>query len=315
MTNKDYYNILGVSENASDKEIKQKYRELAKKYHPDANRENKGAEERFKDVSEAYNVLSDPKKRQQYDQMRKYGAFGGSGMDGFNFEGFNFSNFGGGRTGRRKAGGGFSFDDIFGGGFGDVFSDIFNRGSQSRPGKYGPQKGADIEAELEIPFDLAVTGGKKTFSLNQNNAKKITVKIPQGIESGSRMKLSGQGKLGTAGGPPGDLILIIRVGSHDYFRREGKDIYCDATINMVQASLGTKIKVRTIDNKNVELKIPPGTQSGRKFRLRGVGINTSSGRGDQFVVVKVMIPIDLNDEQKQLLREFAKAGGLELQSI
>lgn len=378
MANKEYYEILGVSESASDREIKQKYRELAKRYHPDANRGNKAAEEKFKDISEAYSVLSDPKKRQQYDQMRKLGAFGGTGTGGFNFEGFDFSDFMGSRSGKRREGGDFSFEDIFGvGGFGDIFSNIFDKGSRIRQEKYGPQQGADIEVELQIPFELSVTGGKKTFSINKNEAcpvcngtgsrpgskpktcpechgrgtisisqgiyavnrtcprcygrgylvdnpcsncggtgqsqrsKKFTVKIAPGIDSGTRMKLSGQGNPGVAGGPAGDLILILRVGSDGYFRREGNDVYCNATINIVQAALGTKIKVRTIDNKHLELKIPPGTQSGRKFRLRGMGIKTKSGRGEQFIVIEVLTPTYLNDKQKQLLKEFAKAGELE----
>ncbi|MBN1351319.1 DnaJ domain-containing protein [candidate division KSB1 bacterium] len=313
MPSKDYYDILGVNETASENEIKKKYRELAKKYHPDANTGDPAAEEKFKSISEAYKVLSEPAKRKQYDQMRKYGAFDDSGKHGYNFNGFDFGNFRTRRSGKQTGKDGFSFEGIFGSdNLGDIFGDLFAQQQTGRQQSYGPQKGQDIEAELEIPFELAVTGGRKSFTLDHGRTKKITVKIPQGADSGMRLKLNGQGYPGAAGGPAGDLILTIKVASHPDFWRKGNDVYTNVTVNIVQAALGTKVKAKTVENKQVELKIPPGTQNGKTLKLRGLGIKNQDGAGDQYVVVNVETPCQLNQKQIQLLKEFAQAGGLDL---
>lgn len=341
MPNKDYYEILGVSESASDSEIKRAYRDLAKKYHPDTNAGDKNAETRFKDISEAYSVLSNPQKRQQYDQMRRLGAF--SGGNGFNFNGSDFGGF-------RNAQGGFNqtfsggdsssiFEEFFGsGGFGNIFGSMFEQGGQGGRRAHRAQKGQDVEVEVEIPFDLAVSGGNHTFSLRKSEVcsacngsgkrqgytcpdcigsgridktKKYTVKISPGVDSGTKMRLKGQGNSGVAGGAPGDLMITIRVGKHPRFRREGLDVHSDITVNMIQATLGTSIKVQTISGKTVELKIPAGTQPGRSFRLRGMGIQGNSGKGDHIVHVQISVPAKLSRKSRELLINFAREAKLE----
>ena len=372
MAQKDYYEILGVSENAGDQEIKKAYRRLAKKYHPDSNPNNKMAEERFKEISEAHDVLSNPQKRQQYDQLRRMGQSGFTGFEGP--EGARgFEDLFRGRGGQGRS---FRFEDLGSlGDLGDLFSNVFDMGETTRRRRWGPQKGADLYAEVEIPFDLAISGGKTPIQLKKEDAcsacggtgaqpgtststcpqcggsgmvsfsqggfavsrpcprclgrgkiitqpcsacggrgqtlasKKILINVPSGIGDGAQLRLRGQGQPGIAGGPSGDLIVKISVGRHRFFERKGKDVYCKVPINIAQAMLGTKIRVRTIDGK-VNLKIPPGTQSGTKFRLSGRGIQANGSKGDQYVEVVVEIPKDLTQEQKRLMEEFAKQGGL-----
>lgn len=372
MAQKDYYDILGLSETASDQEIKKAYRRLAKKYHPDSNPNNKMAEEKFKEVSEAHEILSNPEKRKQYDQLRKMERSGftgfGRGEGGRGFEDLFARRGGKGRS--------FTFEDMGGfGNIGDLFSNIFDMGQANRRQRWGPQKGADLYAEVEIPFDLAVSGGKTAVELKKEEVcpvckgtgakpgtsqstcpecggsgmvsfgqggfavsrpcprclgrgkiitvpcpqcggrgqtsarKKLLINIPAGISDGTQLRLRGQGQPGIAGGPPGDLMVKIEVGRHRFFDRRGQDVYCKVPINIAQASLGTKIRVRTIDGK-VELKIPPGTQSGTKFRLRGKGIKANGSRGDQYVEVVVDVPKNLSRRQRELLEEFAKESGL-----
>lgn len=368
MANKDYYKILGLSEKASSGEIKKVYRKLAKRYHPDTHPGDKTAEERFKEISEAYEVLNDPKKRAQYDQLRKYRP--GSS------QGFDFRQAYRDRGFKQPFGGSFSFQDLGGlGGLGDIFGDIFDLGSRTRQARYGPRKGEDLHFEITVPFDLSISGGKTVinlpreeicpvcsgtgaapgsststcpdcqgrglisiaqggFSINrpcprcygrgsiisqpcQNCAglgqvkrtRRLAIKIPAGISEGSKIRLREQGFSGTGGGPPGDVILTVRVGEHRFFRRKGRDIYCQVPINIVQAILGSRIRVRTIDGK-AELKIPPGTQSGTTFRLRGKGVSTNGKQGDQLVKVRIIIPKNISEKQKRLIREFAREGGL-----
>ena len=366
MAQKDYYEILGIGENATGDEIKKAYRRLAKKYHPDANPNNKMAEEKFKEVSEAHEVLSNPQKRQQYDQLRQMRQRGFTGFEG------SEDIF----SGRRGKGRSFSFEDLGGfGDMGDLFSKIFDMGETTRRQRWGPQKGTDLYAEVEIPFDLAISGGKTTIELRKEEAcplcrgtgaqpgtslstcpecggtgmvsfaqggfavsrpcprclgrgriistpcsqcggrgqvfgkRRISISIPAGINDGAQLRLRGQGQPGTAGGSAGDLMVKVNVGRHRFFERRGKDVYCTIPINLAQATLGSKIRVRSIDGR-VDLKIPLGTQSGTKFRLRGKGVEVNGSRGDQYVEVVVDIPRKLSEKQKKLMEEFAKESGL-----
>ncbi len=300
MANKDYYKILGVSENASDQEIKKAYRELAKKYHPDRHKGDAKAEERFKEISEAYGVLNNPQKRARYDQMRKYGAFGGGFGESGSYQNVNFedlgSMFSGGFRGKRSAG--------FGG-LGDIFSDMFG----GRGGGFSPQsqKGGDISAELTIAFDVAISGGKQTIRVN---SKRLSVNIPAGVEDGKKIRLRGQGQPGMAGGPAGDLIVTIHVAPHPVFRRQGADIYSTISINMVQAALGDKVRVLTYNKGSVDIRIPPGTPSGKKLKLKGLGINVNNVQGDHYIEIHVTIPHSLSPKAKEYLKKFAAEAGL-----
>jgi molecular chaperone DnaJ len=373
---KDFYEVLGVSEKASSDEIKKAYRKLAKKHHPDANAGDPSAAERFKEVGEAYSVLSDAEKRKQYDQMRRLGAFGFGGAGQRGAAGRSPFGFGGRTPGAGPSeGGSFSFEDL--GGLGDIFSSIFDLGRKER-GKQGrgPQKGDNVEYVVEISFQTAVQGGKISITVpiteecatcggdgaapgstsrsctecngsgsvsfgqggfavkrpcpacfgrgtipeqpcpacgasgqvRQN--RKIQVTVPQGVENGSKIRLTGQGERGREGGVPGDLIITFKVKSHRFFRRDGLDIHVTVPINIVQATLGSKIRVRTVAGKRVVLSIPPGTQTGTKFRVRGQGVEKSGRVGDQYVEVKIDVPDELTDEQQELMERFSEASGL-----
>jgi molecular chaperone DnaJ len=370
---KDYYEILGVAENASQAEIKKAYRKLAKKYHPDANRDDGDAEDRFKEISEAYRVLSDPERRQKYDRMRKYGGMGA------------FSGARGGAADRQTAGAGgerrFSFDDLSDmgfGGLGDIFSSIFDREGrrQQRTRRQGPERGRNVEYEVTVPFRTAVRGGKVTvnvpireecatcdgsgaapgatietcpvcdgrgtvsfgqggFSVNRTcpecmgrgrapsescrvcngqgevrSRRKINVTVPSGVEDGSRIRLSGQGQRGPGGGPSGDLIIRVRVREDPFFERRGMNVVCEVPINVAQALLGSRIRVRTVDGKKVVLRIPPGTQSGTAFRIRGQGVEKDGRRGDQLVRVSVRVPENLSEDGRELAEGLAETEGL-----
>ena len=364
-TKRDYYDVLGVGKSADASEIKKAYRKLAMKYHPDKNPGDKEAEEKFKEINEAYEVLSDETKRRNYDQ------FGHEGVDGQGLGGaggFGGQGFGG-------------FDDIFGDIFGDMFGGGFGGGSRQR--RRGPERGADIKQRINISFEEAAFGKKVQVKINRSEAwdqchgsgakpgtskktcptchgsgqvqsvqrtpfgniastrtcstcngegevidspctkchgkgstrktKTIEVDVPAGIDAGQMIKLSGQGELGTRGGPRGDLYIEVDVKSHSIFTREGYDVYLEMPITFAQATLGDKIQVPTLDGK-VEYEIPEGTQTGTVFRLKGKGITKlrSNVRGDQYVKVTVEIPKNLNDKQKDLVRQFAKECGQEV---
>lgn len=355
MSKRDYYEVLGVSKSASKDEIKKAYRKLSKQYHPDINKEADAAD-KFKEIKEAYEVLSDEQKRAHYDQ------FGHTDPN----QGFGGGGFGG------DFGGGF-------GGFEDIFSTFFGGGG-SRRDPNAPRKGNDLQYTMTISFEDAVFGKETTIeipreencdtckgtgakpgtkvencsycggsgqvNIEQNTPfgrivnrttcrhchgsgknipnkcttcsgtgkvkkrKKINVKIPAGIDDGQQLRVSGQGEPGVNGGPSGDLFVVFHVREHEFFERDGDDVYCEVPLTFVQATLGDEIEVPTLHG-NVQLKIPAGTQTGTRFRLKGKGIPNvrGYGQGDQHIIVKLITPKKLSEKQKQLLREYAEVSG------
>lgn len=347
---RDYYEVLGLSKNASDEEIKKAYRKLARQYHPDVNKAA-DAEAKFKEVKEAYDVVSDSQKRAQYDQ---YGHIDP-----------NQGGFGGG--------------DFGGGGFGDIF-DMFFGGGGGRRDPNAPQRGNDLQYTMTIEFKEAVFGKETDITIPRTEGcdtchgssakpgtkpetctvckgsgqqevvqntpfgrmvnrracsncsgtgqiikekcttcsgsgkvrkqRKINVRIPAGVDDGAQLRMTGEGEGGLRGGPAGDLYIVIRVKSHDFFEREGDDIYCEIPLTFAQAALGDEIEIPTLTEK-VKLKIPAGTQTGTYFRLKGKGVPRlrGMGQGDQHVKVVVVTPSKLNDEQKDLLRQIAALDG------
>jgi len=305
MANRDYYEVLGVSKTASDEEMKRAYRKLAMKYHPDRNPNKKDAEERFKEINEAYAVLSDKEKRKQYDNF---------GADGFRqrftqediFRGFDFDEilsgvFGG--RGRREfkfggTRGGFDFGDLFGGSYGNQ-----DMGRM-------PQKGEDILYELTISLEEAASGGEKRISYRKNSkVEEVSVKIPKGIPAGKKLRLAGKGMEGKKGAPPGDLYLQISIQEHPIFTREGDDLIVEKEVSFSEAVLGNSIEVPTLEGTK-KIKVPPGTQSHSKMRLKGLGIPhfQKEGRGDEYVKVIVQIPKRVSEKAKSLIHELAKEG-------
>ena len=361
---RDYYEVLGVGRDASPEEIKMAYKKLAKQYHPDLNPDSKTAEEKFKEVNEAYGVLSDENSRARYDQFGHNdpgaGGFGGGG-------GFDFSGFGGG--------GG------FGGGFGDIFETFFGGGFGGRSADpNAPQEGDDLRVDVEVSFEEAAKGVEQEISINrmetcsschgsgakagtkrktcsnchgsgkvrvnQNTAfgqfqtvrscpscggrgsiieepcpdcsgsgrvrqkRKLKVSIPPGVDTGSRLRMQGEGDGGLNGGPAGDVYVYISVKPHKYFRRDGDNVHLEQPISFSEAALGAEIEVPTLDGK-VKLEIPEGTQTGTTFRLRGRGFPKlrGYGKGDQHVRVKVSTPTRLNKEQRELLQKLAESFG------
>jgi molecular chaperone DnaJ len=352
-TKRDYYDVLGVSRNASTEEIKKAFRKLAMQYHPDRNAAD-GAEQRFKEIGEAYEVLSDPAKRSAYDR------FGHSGLSGFDF--------------------GRGFEGVDFGGFGDIFEAFFGGSSTGRRTREA-QRGGDRRADIEIELEDAAFGCEREIEVEriercvrcggagsepgtqparcpscegagqvrrvsrnffgqfvnvatcsqcrgegrivttpcsdchgsgkERKKRRLTVKIPAGVDDGSRMRLSGEGDAGVNGGPPGHLYVYISVAPHPYFRREGDDLIYDLPMNPAQAALGFEAEAPTIDGEQVTVRVPPGTQSGRIFAVKGRGVSRlhESGRGDLKVRANVMIPTDLTDEQRELLRRLAETFG------
>jgi DnaJ-class molecular chaperone len=285
MPEKDYYEILGVKKTATEDEIKKAYRNLAKKYHPDKNKGNKEAENKFKEISEAYAVLSDKEKREQYDRLgREAFSFGGAGGGQNPFAGFDFSQFGGARarSGRRGAGGAQGFTDIFS----DLFGDGGGGGIEF---EQMPMRGQDINAELTIGFREAVTGATMDLTVNGSHIK---VKIPEGVADGQTIRLRGKGGPGGRGAPAGDLNVLVHVTPHPFFERRGDDIYINLPVTAGEAIRGAEVEVPTIRGP-VRAKIPAHTQGGRTFRLTGKGVKKKGGGyGDAYYRVEIHVPRD-----------------------
>jgi len=300
MSKRDYYSVLGVSKGASEKDIKKAYKKLAMKYHPDKNPGDTAAEANFKEVKEAYEVLTDTEKRRQYDQFGhaafEGGGFGGHGGHG----GGGFEDIFGDAF--RQRGGGFGGGG-FGGGFGG-FEDIFSQ-ARGGHGRARAQKGRDQEFTLTVDFVDAIQGAEKVVELPINGeSKKINVKIPAGIKDGEKIRFSGKGGAGINGGPAGDLLLSIATRSHAFLERDGNDLICNTKVDMVTAALGGEAEVNVLDSR-FKLKIPAGTQSGRKFKMTGKGVTDRKGQtGDLLVKIQVETPTNLTDRQRDLLEQF-----------
>jgi DnaJ-class molecular chaperone len=285
----DYYETLGVKRDASEEEIKKAYRKLARQYHPDRNPGDKQAEAKFKEVQKAYDVLSDKKKRTQYDQFGEAGPEGG------------FPGYGpGGTTFRWETGDGSGidpsdlFNQIFGGmgGMGGTGGTAGRRGRGTRSRRAEPAA-EPYETEVSIPFITAALGGSIDLRIND---RELTVKIPAGIEEGKKLRLQGQAPGG------GDLSVVIHIQPHPYFRREGNNIILEVPLSVAEAVLGTRVDVPTLDGTRLTVKVPPGTSCGSRLRLRGKGIN----EGDQYIEIKVIVPAPANDRSRELIEEFAR---------
>jgi len=313
MSGKDYYKILGITRSASKEEIKKAYRKLALKYHPDRNKGDKGAEAKFKEMSEAYAVLSDPEKKKQYDMFgaegfqRRY-----SQEDIFHDVDFGslFREFGFGGGGRGQN----IFGNIFGGAGGQTrfrsgpsFGSGFG-GFEDRP---QPAKGQDLIYELTINLEEAATTTHKDISYQPGAPhEKLSVKIPAGISTGKKLRLRGKGRPGVHGGPNGDIYIQVKVLEHPEFKREGDDLIITKEIKFSEALSGTEIDVTTIDNKTLRLKVPPGTPGTTRFRMKGYGMPhmNGGGRGDAYMEISIAVPKKLNKKQKALIKQMAEAG-------
>ncbi|RQW77612.1 MAG: J domain-containing protein [Geobacter sp.] len=295
MAQTDYYQVLGLNKNASPAEIKRAYRKLAVKYHPDKNPGSKDAEERFKEINEAYAVLSDPQKKTQYDQ------FGSAGFHE--------------RFSQEDIFRGFDVGDMFkdaGLGTDDIFSRIFGGGSFQRGGTRfgGARKGADYTMELTVSFQEAYTGCEKRVAfMRDGKREELSVKVPAGVDTGARVRVAGKGREGVGGGPPGDLYLTVTVMSDPMFKREGDDIVADRQVRFTEAALGGSLDITTLEGRK-RIKVPAGIQPGTKIRLAGLGFPRlgSGGRGDFYVRIGVRVPEQLTPPQRELLAELAEKG-------
>ena len=322
---KDFYKVLGVSKDADEATIKKAYRKLARTWHPDQNKGNPDAEERFKEIGEAYTVLSNPEQRQQYDAIRAMGAggfrggAGGGGASGVNFEDI-FGAFGGGNGGNVRfstsgGGAGINLDDILGafGGFGGGSS----RGSSpfagaSQFGDFGgahgasyqqaPQKGEDLHASTRITLRQSLSGVNIKLAVSGNP---MTVKVPKGIKDGQSVRLRGKGKASLNGGATGDLIVTIHVEEDPVYSREGNDLRMTLPVTFAEATLGAKVEVPLIDGSTVTVKVPAGSDSGRTLRLKGRGVATKKETGDLLATISVVVPKDLTPEQLDSIKALA----------
>ena len=294
----DYYEALEVSRDASEDEIRQSYRRLARRYHPDVNKEA-GAEDRFKQISEAYDVLRDPEKRARYDRLGRELA-GGPGRLRARADSTRHSAE---ATASRTC-----ESSSAGGDFGDLFEGMFGRRRGARGGRAGfeqfSMRGADHEAVLDLGLEEAARGGKRWLSLG--DGRSIEVDIPRGVRDGQRIRLAGEGGSGVGGGPPGDLFLRVRLKPHPRFRVEGRDLYTDLAVSPWEAALGAEVPVRTLDG-DARVKVPPGSSSGRRLRLRGQGLPGSAGAppGDLYAVVTIRVPKKLTRKERELFERLA----------
>lgn len=295
MSQRDFYEVLGVSRSASHDEIRKAYKKLARQYHPDVKPDDPGSQQKFAEITEAYEVLGDEEKRKKYDQFgHAYRAAGGAG-------GNPFQGFGGG-------GASFDLDDILGGMFGGGGGgNPFGGGRRS---VQRPQKGQDAKAEITVPFLVAVEGGNHEITIQAGGStERLNIKVPAGIEDGKSIRLSGKGNPGINGGPAGDLLVTVRSAPHPWFRREGRNILVDVPMTPSEAALGAKVDVPTLTDGTVVMTVPPGTSSGARLRLRGKGApDPKTGqRGDQMAVLKIVVPKDLSDEARALFEQLAVA--------
>jgi curved DNA-binding protein len=307
MNYKDYYKILGVKKDATQDDIKKAYRKLALKYHPDKNPDSKDAEQKFKDVNEAYEVLKDPEKRKKYDHLgsnwKQYENM--QGQPGYG----GFGGFTGGARGRSFSG--TEFEDLFSdlGGFSDFFNQFF--GGAGRTGRagyrnegfgYQPQKGSDYQSEMSIGLEEAFQGTSRIVNINGD---KIKLNIKPGVKDGQTLRVRGKGGKGAQ---PGDLYVRVKINPHPLYTREGNDLYCSMAMDIYTAILGGKLKVPTLKGE-MNINIPKETDGGKTFRLKGMGMpdyNNNSKKGDLYVKVELKVPKNLNKEEKQMFKELAK---------
>lgn len=299
---KDYYEVLGVGRKADEKEIKRAYRRLARKYHPDVNPGDKAAEERFKDISEAYEVLSDKDRRAKYDQFGHLGP----GWERAGEQGFG--GFGGPQAGQwQQAPPGF---DV--GGFGDLFENLFGGLGGARTGQRGGMqfraRGQDVEYEVELTLEEAYAGTTRQIALTMpdGSVNRLEVKIPAGVAAGSRIRMAGQGGPGMGGGAAGDLFLVVRLRPHPRFERRGDDLYVEVPVTFAEAALGARIEVPTLQGP-VTMTVPPGSSSGQLLRLAGMGMPKvrGGGKGDEYVRLRIVVPRNLTDEERRLVEQLA----------
>jgi molecular chaperone DnaJ len=301
---KDFYKVLGVSKDVPDAELKKVYRKLARQFHPDSNPDDAKAEARFKEISEAYSVLSDKDQRAEYDQIRAMGsgarftAGGPGGAGGFE------DVFGGMFGGARPGAGSYSYQQTGPGGFEDILG-MFGGGAQGfgrQP--RGPMKGQDISASTTLDFLTAVRGD--TVSLQTPEGKTVKVKIPAGVADGQKIKVRGKGHPSPNGGANGDIVLTVKVRKHPVFEREGLNLRVQLPVTFIEAALGATIEVPTLGGEPVKLKVAPGTPSGRVLRVKGRGVQSSKGTGDLLAVVQVVVPSHLEGKAKEALEAFAE---------
>ena len=310
LSQRDYYEVLGLSRSASADEIRKAYKTLARKHHPDANADDPDAQRRFAEITEAHEVLGDSEKRKKYDKFgHNWSRVVETPGGGSPFQGFGGSDFGGGGHGS----GSHSVEDLlggmFGGGspFGKQARGAHTRGKTPPP---RPRKGGDIRTKIQVPFQIAVDGGEHEIVITAGSrTERLRFQIPPGIESGKTIRLKGQGRTGPPGTPPGDVLVTVEIAAHPYFRRDGFNLILNVPVTMAEAALGAKIEVPTLTEGNVILSVPEGTSGGSKLRLRGKGImNWPSGqRGDQIIVVSIVTPKNLTDDARDALRALQKA--------
>ncbi|MEZ6056010.1 MAG: DnaJ C-terminal domain-containing protein [Planctomycetaceae bacterium] len=290
----DYYQVLGLSRTATQDEIRKAYKKLAKENHPDAKPGDAAASARFKEASEAYDVLGDAEKRKQYDQFGSQWKHAQGGGRGQQFD-FDLNDILG------KGGGGVDLGDLFGGAFG-------GGGGRRRSAPPRTSRGRDITAEITIPFHMSAVGGSYDVHVDRGESTEtLAVKIPAGVKPKGTIRLAGQGQPGS-GGPAGDLLITVHVAPHPYFRREGDHLLVDVPVTIIEATLGGPVDIPTLDEGEVTLTIPPGTASGARLRLRGKGfpVLRSSEKGDQFAIIKIVPPKELSDDARRLLTELSE---------